>query len=274
MSSALRRLLLTPAPSTQLTTQRTVSHAKRFYRNVSVAGVPGCYEINLDQRKLKTAMGNVLQLPSYPLALAVAEEWSGVKDVIMPSFMHLTGLAYTVVDNPSHVTKWDMAESIMQFLATDTVLFADEGSAQFSALQEREWWPLLRWFNNRHGLNLVPSTGIMPAEVTDEADATLRRHILSYNHWAVAGLLYGVEAIKSVILPLAAMERHITAMDAVRLSRLEVDFQAEHWGRVEWGHDMDQRDLEARFSAALLFAHLNTASQHSLSKKGRQESLS
>lgn len=43
--------------------------------------------------------------------------------------------------------------------------------------------------------------------------------------------------------------------------------QAEHWGRVEWGHDMDQYDLEARFSAALLFAHLNSVTHKTVKSK-------
>lgn len=34
----------------------------RFYKNVSVAGSAGTYEVNLDHRKLKTPLGNVLQV--------------------------------------------------------------------------------------------------------------------------------------------------------------------------------------------------------------------
>ncbi|XP_018027649.1 ATP synthase mitochondrial F1 complex assembly factor 2-like isoform X2 [Hyalella azteca] len=258
---------LFPAYTGRVTSCRAASHAKRFYKDVSVAGTSGCYEVNLDHRKLKTPMGNVLQVPSYPLALAVAEEWRAVQDVIIPAFMHLTGLSYTVVDNPNRVSKWDMAESVLEFLPTDTVLFADENSEKFSAVQEEQWWPVLRWFNDRYKLNIEPSTGINPAEVSDAALGVLRRHILSHNHWAVAGMLYGTDAIKSVILTLAAVERRISARDAVRLSRLEVDFQSEHWGRVEWGHDMDQRDLEARFAASLFFIHLNMGDQHRVKKK-------
>lgn len=37
--------------------------------------------------------------------------------------------------------------------------------------------------------------------------------------------MYGVDAIKSVILTLAAAERMISIKDAVRLSRLEEDYQ-------------------------------------------------
>ena len=43
--------------------------------------------------------------------------------------------------------------------------------------------------------------------------------------------------------------------------------QASRWGRVEWAHDMDQKDLEARFAAGLLFAQLNSAAQHRVAKR-------
>ncbi|KAF2355589.1 ATP12 ATP synthase F1-assembly protein [Trinorchestia longiramus] len=264
-AAAARRLL--PVSSAQKTYCRSVSQLKRFYKSVSVAGTSGCYEVNLDHRKLKTPMGNILQIPSYPLALAVAEEWRAVRDIVVPGFMHLTGLSYTVVDNPDRLSKWDMVDNLLEFLPTDTVLFADENSEQFSAVQEENWWPILQWFKKRYDVSIEPSTDIVPAVVSDEALGKLRRYILSYNHWAVAGILYGTEALKSLILTLAATERQITARDAVKLSRLESDFQAQHWGRVEWGHDMDQRDMEARFAAALFFIHLNTSDQRKIMKK-------
>ena len=42
---------------------------------------------------------------------------------IMMSQMHLTGLANVSIDNPTKVTSEQIAESVMNFLDTDTVLF-------------------------------------------------------------------------------------------------------------------------------------------------------
>lgn len=41
----------------------------------------------------------------------------------------------------------------------------------------------------------------------------------------ISGILHGVEALKSVILTIAAVERKISAEKAVSLSRLETNFQ-------------------------------------------------
>lgn len=45
---------------------------------------------------------------------------------------------------------------------------------------------------------------------------------------------------------------------AVLLSRLEEEYQTDHWGRVEWAHDLNQQDLQAKLSAVLLFIYFNS----------------
>ena len=37
--------------------------------------------------------------------------------------MHLTGLCNTCTDNPTRVSKYELVDSILNFLDTDTVLF-------------------------------------------------------------------------------------------------------------------------------------------------------
>lgn len=49
------------------------------------------------------------------------------------------------------------------------------------------------------------------------------------------GFLYGVEALKSVILTIAAAERKISAEKAVFLSRLELEFQVLVWLQTTFG---------------------------------------
>ncbi|KAK8725760.1 hypothetical protein OTU49_010466 [Cherax quadricarinatus] len=231
---------------------------KRFYRNVTVAGTDSIYEVNLDHRKLKTPLGNVLQVPNYGLALAIAHEWASVKDKIHPSLLHLTGLAFSVIDNVNHETKWNIVNKTLEYLVTDTLLYRDNGMEDFTAMQAKEWDPVLDWFNRRFETDLKPCDGILVVDIPESTRETIRRYLLSYDIWAVNGFLFGVEVLKSVILAIAAAERKISSEKAVFLSRLETNFQISHWGAVEWAHDLDKYDHQSRFSAALLFIHLNT----------------
>lgn len=57
---------------------------------------------------------------------------------------------------------------------------------------------------------------------------------------------------------MACIERFISPEKAVLLSRLEEEYQTGHWGRVEWAHDLNQQDLQARLSAVVLFVYFNS----------------
>lgn len=261
--------LLMPQSPVHISQRFLPEARRRFYRSVTVAGTGNDYEVNLDHRKLKTPMGNVFQVPNHGLALAVAHEWASVKDKIQPSLMHLTSLSNTVLDNPARGTKWDFADKILEYLETDTVLFPGETTDDLVELQRREWDPVIEWFNKKFEIDLQPAVGICGADIPMQARESIRRYLLSYDIWAITGFLYGVEALKSVILTVAAAERKLTAEKAVALSRLELQYQTSRWGSVEWAHDLDQYDLEARFSAALLFILFNT-SQTSVKQKTKQ----
>ena len=63
---------------------------RRFYKSASVSeAAGGGYEINLDRKKLKTPMGKLFVVPSEAMAIAVATEWNGQKDIIKRHGMHL-----------------------------------------------------------------------------------------------------------------------------------------------------------------------------------------
>ncbi|XP_076237513.1 ATP synthase mitochondrial F1 complex assembly factor 2 homolog l(2)k14505 isoform X2 [Calliopsis andreniformis] len=202
---------------------RNMATVKRFYRKANILSSSGKFEITLDQRKLKTPQGKIFEVDSKPLALAIAAEWDSQKEVIDRSNMHLE-------------------------------------SDELYKLQTENWDPLVQWFCDNYSVNLTKTKSIETPTVPIETKAVLIRHLMSYNCSAVHGFMYGVDAIKSVILTLAAAERVISIQEAVKLSRLEEDFQASHWGSVEWFHDQNKYDLQARLAAAILFVHLNSYS--------------
>ncbi|CAL7951648.1 unnamed protein product [Xylocopa violacea] len=245
---------------TIFTIVRNMATVKRFYRKTNILFSNGKYEITLDQRKLKTPQGKIFQVNSKPLALAVATEWDMQKEIIDKSNMHLTALCNTVLDNPHSHTKQDMVNYILYCLEMDTVLFHSNENDELYKLQIKNWDPLVQWFCDNYGVDIVKTQSIEAPTVSSETKITLTRHLMSYNHSAVFGFMYGVDAIKSVILTLAAAERVISIKEAVRQSCLEENYQVSHWGSVEWFHDKNMYDLQARLAAAILFVHLNSYS--------------
>ena len=231
---------------------------KRFYKNVTVSGSNGNYEIALDMKKLKTPSGAVLSIPNQTLALAVAQEWDSQKDKIRQSQMHLTSLCNTSQDNPARKSKEDIVEHVMSFLETDTLLFKCQEPEQLCELQTRSWDPVVSWFNDTYNSDIESSLTMMPPDIKPEVKDTLSRTLRGYNYHALTGFSFGVEALKSIILMLALVNKAVTVEGAVSLSRLELEFQIAKWGNVEWSHDLDLHDTRSRVAAAAIFVHLTS----------------
>ncbi|OAD59830.1 ATP synthase mitochondrial F1 complex assembly factor 2, partial [Eufriesea mexicana] len=231
---------------------------KRFYRKTNILFSDGKFEITLDQRKLKTPQGKIFQVDSKPLALAVATEWDMQKEIVDRSNMHLTALCNTIIDNPHNHTKQDMVNYIVNCLEMDTILFHSNENDELYKIQTENWDPLVQWFCDNYGVNMIKTQSIEIPIVSLETKEVLTKQLMSYNYSAVYGFMYGVDAIKSVILTLAATERVISIKEAVKQSLLEENYQVSHWGSVEWFHNHNKHDLQVRLAAAILFVHLNS----------------
>ncbi|KAK2581205.1 hypothetical protein KPH14_008004 [Odynerus spinipes] len=245
---------------------RSMATVKRFYRKTNILSNGGKFEITLDQRKLKTPKGKVFEVNNKALALAVATEWEAQKNIIERESMHLTALCNTVLDNPNNQTKSDIVNYITNYLEMDTILFHSSEVDDLYKLQVEKWDPLVQWFCDHFKVDIVKTQSIDIPAVPIETKTILMRHLLSYDFNVIHGFLYAVNALKSVILTLATIERVINVEEAVELSRLEEEYQISHWGNIEWSHDLNKYDLQSRVAAAVLFVHLNSYLVTSLPK--------
>ncbi|KAL4240949.1 ATP synthase mitochondrial F1 complex assembly factor 2 [Mactra antiquata] len=229
---------------------------KRFYKNATITQFEGWYEINLDQRKLRTPKGNLFRVPNEELALAVATEWNRQQKVIQRHSMHLTSLCNTALDNPMFKSRDNLISSIIHFMETDTVSYRLSEPESLVELQNKEWDPIIHWIEDRYEIDVPVFTSITTCpDIHVETVNTLTQHLQSYSDWALFGYSYAVDALKSLVLVLALMDKFVTVEKAVALSRLEQEFQTSNWGTVEWYHDMDVLELQSRVSAATLFVH-------------------
>ncbi|XP_075755857.1 ATP synthase mitochondrial F1 complex assembly factor 2 isoform X2 [Pelodiscus sinensis] len=239
-----------------LSTCSSILERKKFYQNVSISQGEGGFEINLDNRKLKTPQAKLFTVPSEALAIAVATEWDSQQDTIKFYTMHLTTLCNTALDNPSQRNKEQLIRAAVKFLETDTVCYRVEEPTALVELQKNEWDPMIEWAEKRYNVDIGSSTSIMGPNIPARTKDTFTSHLASYNMWALQGIEYVITQLKSLILSMGLLDRHITVEKAVLLSRLEEEYQIQHWGSVEWAHDYDMYELRARTAAGTLFAHL------------------
>nr|XP_032510554.1 ATP synthase mitochondrial F1 complex assembly factor 2 [Danaus plexippus plexippus] len=248
--------------------QKYATH-KRFYRRTDIVQNEKHWEVTLDHRRLKTPNGRVFTVNTEPLARAVAVEWDAQHECITRPTMHLTALCNTAIDNPGKLNCHDITSYLLDFIATDTLLFYSE-EEELRKLQEKKWEPVLEWFCKRFGVTQEVSKDLELPPIRAETRAVLARHFLSYDFPSLTALNFGVEALKSPILMLACVERHLEPKDAVMLARLEEEYQVSRWGRVPWAHELNQAELTARVSASLLVIHANSE-RHSAAQKNKED---
>ena len=232
---------------------------KRFYDKVDVVETKNGYQITLDNKAVKTPHGRQLCVPYQPLAAALSVEWDSQEEFIKPEFMHLTALTNTVIDDPLGKTIESRIHDILEYLLTDTVCFLSEEPEELLAVQENEWGPLWKWFNDRYQVSLIPTNSLL-VEISPELRNTMQEYVSSFNNWSLTGFEYAVESGKSLVIACALAEKEISVERAASLSRLEVEFQIKKWGSVEWAHEVDLMDLRSRLAAATLFLHLTSGS--------------
>nr|XP_042709018.1 ATP synthase mitochondrial F1 complex assembly factor 2 isoform X2 [Chrysemys picta bellii] len=167
-----------------------------------------------------------------------------------------TTLCNTVLDNPSQRNKDQLIRAAVKFLETDTVCYKVEEPAGLVELQKNEWDPMIEWAEKRYNVEIGSSTSILGPNIPARTKDTFTSHLASYNTWALQGIEYVIAQLKSLILSMGVIDRHIPVEKAVLLSRLEEEYQIQRWGNVEWAHDYDLYELRARTAAGTLFAHL------------------
>merc|ERR1712156_842127 len=170
-------------------------------------------------------------------AHAVANEWRSQKEVILLSQMHVNGLVNTCQDNPQRLDKPKLGKQIMDFLETDTILFHSLEPPELLKLQADKWNPVLLWFRQRFDVHLDPVAGISAPTVSPTDVAKLEKHFMSHS------------------------------LEALKLARLELLFQTDHWGSVEWAHDIEEFDTTARLAAATLFVQLSSTETKTRNKQ-------
>lgn len=120
------------------------------------------------------------QLDSYPLALAIAEEWSSQNEHLQLGQMRLTGLAFTAQDNPLEQSAWvflittliplitpyhissdTISQKILDYVDGDTVLFFNTESSKLHRYQEEKWAPLIKNLNADLATQVRPSESLL-----------------------------------------------------------------------------------------------------------------
>jgi len=218
---------------------------KRFYKDVAVSAAP--FQILLDGRSVKTPMRAALALPTRALAEAIAEEWRGQGDEILPATMALTKLANTALDRVAAMQ--DEVISQIAAFSNDTLCYRAAAPADLAARQAAEWDPLLAWASERYGVRFEVRAGLTHFAQPPETVAALRAAIAAYDVFALSALHTAASILTSLVLALALAEGRLDGEEAFFHSQLDERYQVEQWGE----------DREAALRTRALLAELMAA---------------
>ena len=201
---------------------------KRFYTSVKTGQTEAGYFVALDGRRLKTPAKRDIDLPTQALATALAEEWNGQEEEILPPSMPVMRLVATAIDRVGDALDATVA-SFVDYAGSDMLLYRAEAPPKLVKRQDENWSPVLAWAKGRFDLAFTVTSGVLPVDQPEDTAARLTK-IAGRDVFRVSGLAHGAALLGSAILTLALEAGEISAERAHALSNLDALFQIDEWG--------------------------------------------
>ncbi|ONG50886.1 chaperone, ATP12 [Pseudoroseomonas deserti] len=205
---------------------------KRFWDQAVATPTAEGHAVLLDGRPLRLPGAGPLNLPSAPLAEAVAAEWQAAGGSKGAEFrmedVPLTRVVATGLERIAPDTEPSIL-ALAEYGGTDLLCYR-AAEPKLAARQRLEWQPLLEWAAETYGAPLGVTTGIMPISQPAASRAALAAALARRNALELAALGVAIPALGSLVLGLALAEGRIDADEATRLAFLDEDFQQELWG--------------------------------------------
>jgi ATP synthase F1 complex assembly factor 2 len=255
---------------------------------------PEWFGVTLDGRPLRTPAGQLLTIPSLPLALAISAEWDAQSSHIAPVQMPLMTLVCTALDQTVHNVA-GIQQKALTFLPTDTTCYmADPLDDRVLYRRQEKYWKGVHEFVARQAGGHAPAVAmganealplsryspLKPSSSTggnknvfsgglphpDPLYEYAGAYVKSLDVWHLTALNAIANEAKSLIVAMAAVQdfdgfSHLQKI--VDTGRVEEEFQIENWGLVEGGHDYDRLNAAVGVGSARvmidLLRHTSTA---------------
>lgn len=202
---------------------------KRFWTGVDVVAAEGGFAIALDGRAIKTPAKVPLIVPTRALADLVAAEWRAQGDRIDPETMPATRGANAALDKVR--VQFDaVVDILVGYGGSDLLCYRAADPAGLVARQAAGWDPLLDWATQRFGVRFVVTRGVMPVAQPAETLACLHRHVARFGPFQLTAFHDLVALPGSLVIALAVTEGFAAPHPLWQASRIDEQWQLEHWG--------------------------------------------
>jgi ATP synthase F1 complex assembly factor 2 len=218
---------------------------KRFYDTVAVGSVgENHFNLLLNNKSVKTPLGENLLFDSYGVAAAVATEWQLQTQFVVPNTMPINTIMMTHIDIDSKMERGEKLEQINRFIQTDTLRFPEvDGKSKLAVEQRHKWTPILNYLSTR-GVKFTQSTNAigLPQSTDTEIEIINQQLLGSYDSLKLSMLETAAKYLKSGTTGIGLIEGVITPQEAFEAAYIEELCQRKEWGLVEGDHDMNDAE--------------------------------
>lgn len=205
---------------------------KRFWKVAGVTAAPDGFAVVLDGRPVRTPAKAALEVPSRPLAEAIAAEWDAQVDKVAPETMPLTRTANSAIDKVARDHAAVVA-ILAEYGATDLLSYRATAPDALAARQAEAWDPWIDWAARDLGTPLRVTQGVMFVNQPEDSLVRLGTAVGALDTFELAAFHDLVALSGSLVLGLAIAAGRLDAETAWSLSRIDEDWQEELWGHDE-----------------------------------------
>ena len=223
---------------------------KRFYKLAAPAAVDGGWTVQLDGKAIKTPSKAAFLAPNLALAEAAAAEWNAQTDQVDPRAMPVTRAINSAIDRTA--PEFDaVVEMVAEYGGSDLICYRAEAPRALVERQSAAWDPLIQWANERYGVRLVATTGVMHVDQPADGQTRLAAAVAAFDPMELTAL-YDLTALSgSLVIGLAVADGRLGVAEGWAAGRVDAAFQEEQWGV----------DEEAAKVAAIKAAEFEDAAQ-------------
>ena len=232
------------------------SRPKRFWTTATAVKAAGGFEVQLDERRIKTPGKAPLCVPTLALAEAIAKEWDAQIDTVDPSTMPLTRLANSAIDKVSR-QKAAVADLLAAYGDSDLLCYRAEAPESLVSRQMEAWDPYLSWASEKLGAQLEIRHGVVHVPQDPEAIGALNQKVHEMNSFQLTAFHDLVSLTGSLILAFATTYRFRGHFEIWEASRIDEKWQSEQWGEDEQEQSVAEQKYNS-FCAACSFFELQS----------------
>lgn len=202
---------------------------KRFWKQAETVEQDGAWGVLLDGRPVRTPARALLEVPTEPLAKAIAEEWSAVSEELDPRDLPLTGLANAAIDRIA-ADREAFAAGLANYAQGDLTCYRAEGPRELAERQAATWDTVLAWARRRFDVDFVTTDGLMHVQQPAATVERLAHALAILDSFKLAGLSPLITIGGSLLTALSVLEGAMTAEDAWATVTVDDRWQLEQWG--------------------------------------------